>query len=94
MTPEQLMPLVFASGLSFVVLMSLPFSIAYFYERVFKRRVFPLLFIISAIFFIASFSLFFYDIASITGSGFFAAGGILLAVASLRLYLVMTGGRR
>lgn len=82
-----------ASGFSFVLLMSLPFSIAYFYEKVFERRVFPFLFIFSAILFIASFSLFFYDIASITGSGFFAAGGILLAIASLRLYIVMTGGR-
>jgi hypothetical protein len=74
-----------------VFLIGYPFSIAYFYEKVFKKRVIPYFFIISAGLFIVSFLIFLYDFFSDTGSAFFASAGILLAVASLRLYQVMTG---
>ena len=73
--------------------MILPFSIAFFYERTFKKQAFPPLFIISGILFLVSFLFFSYDIFNDTGSMLTAAGGILLAAASLRLYFVMTGGR-
>ena len=85
--------LVLILGVSYAILMSLPFSIAFFYERIFKKRAFPYLFIISGILFLISFSFFSHDIFSDTSSAFIAAGGILLAAASLRLYFVMTGGR-
>lgn len=73
--------------------MILPFSIAFFYERIFKKQAFPHLFIISGVLFLISFSFYSHDIFSDTGSMLIAAGGILLATASLRLYFVMTGGR-
>jgi hypothetical protein len=83
--------LILILGITYVFLIGFPFSIAYFYEKVFKRRVFPYLFIISAGLFIVSFLIFLHDFFSDTGSAFFASGGILLAAASLRLYQVMTG---
>ncbi len=86
-----LLILVLVLGVSYLFIMSLPFSIAYFYEKTFKKRAFPYLFIISGILFIISFFLFSYDFFSDAGGGFFAAGGILLAVAGIRLYFVMTG---
>lgn len=86
-----LLIMIFALSVSYLFLMSLPFGIAYFYERIFKKRAFPYLFIISSIFLFISFFIFSYDISSDIGSIFFAAGGILLAAASLRLYFVMTG---
>ncbi len=84
--------LILVSGASYVFLLGLPFGIAYFYEKVFKKPALPYLFIISGGLFIISFLIFFYDFWSDIGSGFFASGGILLAAASLRLYFVMTGG--
>jgi len=72
--------------------MSLPFSIALFYEKVFKKRAFPYLFVVSGFLIIASFYFFSIDFFSETSSIFLAAGGISLAAASLRLYFVMTGG--
>lgn len=83
--------LIFVSGISYALLMSLPFSIAYFYQKSFKKNAFPYLFIISGVLFIISFFIFPEDFFSDASSGFFAAGGILLAAASLRLYFVMTG---
>lgn len=83
--------LILVLGITYVFLIGFPFSIAYFYEKVFKKRVFPYLFIISGGLFIVSFLIFLYDFFSDTGSVFFASGGILLAAASLRLYYVMTG---
>jgi len=79
-------------GVSYVFLIGFPFSIAYFYEKVFKKFALPYLFIISGSLFIISFLIFSYDFWSDTGSGIFASGGILLAAASLRLYFVMMGG--
>lgn len=79
-------------GISYAVLMSLPFSIALFYERTFKKRAFPYLFVASGFLIIASFYFFSIDFFGETSSIFLAAGGLLLAMASLRLYFVMTGG--
>lgn len=84
--------LILVLGVSYVFLLSLPFSIAYFYEKIFKKFALPYLFIISGGLFIISFLIFFYDFWSDIGAGFFALGGIILAASSLRLYFVMTGG--
>lgn len=83
--------LVLVLGFTYVFLIGFPFSIAYFYEKVFKKPVFPYLFIISGGLFVVSFLIFLYDFFSDTGGVFFASGGVLLSVASLRLYFVMTG---
>jgi len=48
--------------------------------------------VISGGFFIAYFYFYYQDIFNVIGTGFFAAGGIVLAAASIRLYLLMTGG--
>lgn len=83
--------LVFLSGITYALLMSLPFSIAFFYHKVFKKKSYPYLFLISGVLFIVSL-IYSNNIFSVVGSGFFAAGGIVLAAASLRLYIVMMGG--
>lgn len=83
--------LILILGILYSFLMGLPVSIAYFYQAVFKKRAFPSIFLISAILFAVSFFIFHNDFFSDTGSAFFAAGGILLAAASLRLHAVMTG---
>lgn len=75
-----------------MVFVVFPYSISFFYEKVFNRRVYPFLFIFSAFLFAISLFVFSYNFFSYTGSGFFAAGGIILAAASIRLYIVMTGG--
>jgi len=84
--------LILVLAISYALLVSLPFSIALFYEKIFKKRAFPYLFVVSGFLFIASFYFFSIDFFSETSSIFLAAGGISLAVASLRLYFVMTGG--
>ena len=84
--------LIIALGILHTFLTSLTFGIAFFYEKVFKRRAFSYLFIISAVLFVISFFIFYHDLFSDLGSAFFAAGGILLGISSLRLYSVMTGG--
>lgn len=76
-------------GISYVILMSLPFSIAFFYEKTFKKKAYPFLFLFSAILFLISFLYFSDNFFSDFSSGFLAASGILIAAASLRLYLVM-----
>lgn len=80
-------------GISFAILLIFPFSIAVFYGKVFKKRVYPFIFIISGIMFAVSFLIYSYDIFNDIGSGLFALGGILLAAASARLYFVMMGRR-
>jgi len=72
--------------------MILPFSIAFFYQKVFKKNAFPYFFVIAGLFYIIYFFIYYMDIFSDIGSGFFAAGGIVLAAASIRLYLLMTEG--
>lgn len=84
--------LILALGVVHSFLMGLPLIIAFFYEKVFKKRAFPYFFVISAVMFAVSFFIFPSDFFELAGSAFFAAGGILLAAASLRLYIVMTGG--
>ena len=78
--------------MTYALLMILPFSIAFFYQKVFKKNALPYFFVISGGFFIAYFYLYYQDIFNVIGTGFFAAGGIVLAAASIRLYLLMTGG--
>ncbi len=84
--------LILVLSLSYVFLMTIPLGIAYYYEKIFKKRVYPHLFIISCVLVIISFLILLYDSASSIGSGFFALGGILIAATSLKLYIVMTGG--
>lgn len=72
--------------------MSLPFSIAFFYQKVFRKNSLPYFFVISGIIYIIYFLLYYQDIFSLWGSAIFAMGGIMLAAASLRLYLLMTTG--
>ena len=73
--------------ISMIPLLLLPYSIAVFYQRIFKRRTYPYVFIIALILYIAS-SLY---PSLLWGNLFFALGGILLAGASIRLNHVMTG---
>lgn len=86
------MILILILGVTYTLLMVLPFSIAFFYQKVFKKEAFPYFFIISGVFFIIYFYIYYQDIFNIIGTGFFAAGGIVLAAASIRLYLLMMGG--
>ncbi|MCX9081922.1 MAG: hypothetical protein OIN83_06970 [Candidatus Methanoperedens sp.] len=79
-------------GLTYVLLMVLPFSIAFFYQKVFKKEAYPYFFLISGVFFIIYFYIYYQDIFNIIGTGFFAAGGIVLAATSIRLYLLMMEG--
>lgn len=89
---DNVLLLILVLSISYVFLLVIPLCIAYFYEKIFKKRVYPYLFIISGVLFIISFLIFFYNSASSIGSGFFALGGILIAATSLKLYIVMTGG--
>ncbi len=89
---DNVLLLILVLGVSYAFLLVIPLGIAYFYEKIFKKRVYPYLFIISCVLFIISFLIFFYDLASDIGSGVFALGGILTAATSLKLYIVMTGG--
>ncbi len=84
--------LVIILGITYALLMSLPFSIAFFYQKVFKKNALPYFFVIAGLFYIIYFFIYYMDVFSDIGSGFFAAGGIVLAAASIRLYLLMTGG--
>lgn len=86
------MILILILGVTYTLLMVLPFSIAFFYQKVFKKEAFPYFFLISGVFFIIYFYIYYQDIFNIIGTGFFAAGGIVLAAASIRLYLLMMGG--
>jgi len=79
-------------GISYVALLILPFSIALLYERTFKKHVFPYLFVVAIILLSISFFVYPDDFFRLKGSIFFAAGGVSLAITSIRLYMVMTGG--
>ena len=83
--------IIIIAGLSVIVLMALPFSIALFYEKTFNRSAYPYLFLLSGFLLILSFSILYHEFSNFFGNFLFASGGILLAVASLRLYTVMTG---
>jgi hypothetical protein len=76
--------------ISLVPLLLIPFNIALFYQRTFKRWTYPGVFLVSLILYMAgSFALYYYPSFS-PGNGLFALGGILLGGASIRLYQVMT----
>jgi hypothetical protein len=76
--------------ISLVPLFLIPYSIAVFYQRSFRRKTYPWLFIFSLLLLAASFPGYVYQSFSY-GMLFFAIGGILLGSTSMRLYLVMTG---
>ncbi len=83
----------FLSALWMISLMSLlliPFNIAIFYQRTFKRWTYPGIFLVSLFLYVAgTFALYSYPSFSL-GNWLFALGGILLGGASIRLYQVMT----
>lgn len=76
--------------ISMAILFFIPYSIAVFYQRSFKRRTYPYLFIISFLLLVASSLGYLYQ-AFTQYMLFFALGGILLGSTSLRLGQVMTG---
>ena len=75
--------------ISMIPLFFLPYSIALFYQRSFKRRTYPFLFLISLVLYIAS-SIQYQSSSSLWGNIFFGMGGIILGGASFRLHSVMT----
>ena len=68
----------------------IPYSIAVFYQRSFKRKTYPYLFTVSFLLFVAS-SLGYVYQSFTQHLLFFALGGFLLGCTSLRLDQVMTG---
>lgn len=82
--------LIFLWIISMLPLLLIPYSIAVFYQRSFRRKTYPWLFIVSLFLLAASIPA--YVMPSFSyGMLFFAMGGILLGLASLRLDQVMTG---
>ncbi len=76
--------------ISMVLLFIIPYCIAVFYQRSFKRNTYPYLFIVSLLLLSASSIGYLYESFSY-GMLLFAIGGILLGGTSLRLDQVMTG---
>ena len=75
--------------ITMIPLLLLPYSIALFYQRTFKRKTYPYLFIIALILYIVS--SFQYPFPPLLWRNlFFALGGVLLGSASVRLHHVMT----
>ncbi len=68
----------------------IPYSIALFYKRCFKRNTYPYLFIVSFLLLAISSLGYVYQSFS-SGMLYFALGGLLLGGTSLRLDQVMTG---
>ena len=68
----------------------IPYSIAVFYQRSFKRKTYPYLFIVSFLLLVASSLGYVYQFFT-QDMLFFALGGILLGITTLRLDQVMTG---
>ena len=77
-------PLMILWIISMTLLLLLPYSIALFYQRIFKRNTYPYLFLIALVLYIAS--SFQYSWGNLS----FAMGGVILGGASFRLYNVMT----
>jgi hypothetical protein len=76
--------------ISLIPLLFIPYNIALFYQRNFKRNTYPDIFLVSLmIYTTASVSQYFYPSFSLH-NWFFALGGILAGGASIRLYQVMT----
>lgn len=76
--------------ISMVPLFIIPYSIAVFYQRSFRRNTYPYLFIVSLLLLSVS-SIGYLNDSFSYGMLFFAIGGILLGGTSLRLDQVMTG---
>jgi hypothetical protein len=75
--------------ISLIPLLLIPFNIALFYQRTFKRWTYPGIFLFSLFLYISgTFAQYSYPSISL-GNWFFALGGILLGGASIRLYQVM-----
>jgi hypothetical protein len=75
--------------ISLIPLLLLPYSIALFYQRSFKRNTYPYFFLISLALYIVSSLAYVYPAFS-AGNLFFALAGVILGGASIRLYHVMT----
>jgi len=76
--------------ISTALMFLIPYSIAVFYQRIFKRKTYPYLFIVSFLLLVM------YSLGILYKSFnqdqlFFALGGILLGGSTLRLDQVMTG---
>jgi hypothetical protein len=76
--------------ISMALMFFIPYSIAVFYQRSFKRKTYPYFFIVSFLLLVTS-SLGYWDQFFTQGILFFALGGLLLVGSSLRLDQVMTG---
>ncbi|GFO96896.1 uncharacterized protein ig2599ANME_1089 [groundwater metagenome] len=76
--------------ISMIPLFLIPYSIALFYRKCFRRNTYPYLFIVSLLLLSASSLGYMYQ-SFPYGMLFFALGGILLGGTSLRLEKVMTG---
>lgn len=72
-----------------IPLLLLPYGIALFYQRTFKRKTYPYLFIIALILYTIS-SIQYIFPSLLWRDMFFALGGVLLGSASMRLHHVMT----
>ena len=75
--------------LSLIPLFFIPFGIALFYQRIFKHKTYPYLFLVALVQ-IASYSLSFLVPSFPIGLWFFAMGGAILGMASIRLNSAMT----
>ncbi len=75
--------------ISMIPIFILPYSIALFYQRSFKRRTYPFLFLIALVLYIAS-SVQYQSSSFLWGNIFFGMGGVILGSASFRLHSVMT----
>ncbi len=75
--------------ISLIPILLLPYAIALFYQRSFKRRTYPFLFLIALVLYIAS-SIQYLTSSFVWGNLFFGIGGVMLVAASIRLHNVMT----
>lgn len=75
--------------ISAALLLPIPYSIAIFYQRSFKRNTYPYIFLVALFLYIVSSILYLYS-SFFWGNLFFALGGVLLGGASFRLHNVMT----
>jgi hypothetical protein len=77
--------------ISMIPLFLIPYSIALFYKKCFRRKTYPYFFLVSLILLLAASSLGYLYQSFSQAMLFFAIGGILLGCTSLRLDQVMTG---
>lgn len=75
--------------ISMLPLLLIPYSIAVFYHRSFRRNTYPYIFLVSFVLMATSLLVYAYQ-SFYQGMLLFAIGGILLGGASLRLDHVMT----